>query len=28
VEWATLEGRSLLDQLLGTNPRWAVTAGS
>ena len=28
VEWATLEGRSLLDQVLGTNPRWAVTAGS
>ena len=28
VEWATLEGRSLLDQFLGTNPRWAVTAGS
>jgi SAM-dependent methyltransferase len=28
VEWAALEGRSLLDQLLGTNPRWAVTAGS
>jgi SAM-dependent methyltransferase len=28
VEWATLEGRSLLDQLLGTNPRWAVTAGA
>ncbi len=28
VEWATLEGRNLLDQLLGTNPRWAVTAGS
>jgi SAM-dependent methyltransferase len=28
VEWAALEGRSLIDQLLGTNPRWAVTAGS
>jgi len=28
VEWAALEGRSLLDQLLGTHPRWAVTAGS
>jgi len=28
VEWAALDGRSLLDQLLGTNPRWAVTAGS
>lgn len=28
VEWAALDGRSLVDQLLGTNPRWAVTAGS
>jgi SAM-dependent methyltransferase len=28
VEWAVLDGRSLLDQLLGTHPRWAVTAGS
>jgi SAM-dependent methyltransferase len=28
VEWATLDGCSLLDQVLGTNPRWAVTAGS
>jgi SAM-dependent methyltransferase len=28
VEWATLDGRSLLEQILGTNPRWAVTAGS
>jgi SAM-dependent methyltransferase len=28
VEWAELEGRSLIDQLLGTSPRWAVTAGS
>jgi SAM-dependent methyltransferase len=28
VEWAVLEGRGLLDQLLGTAPRWAVTAGS
>ena len=28
VEWAALDGRSLLDQLLGTHPRWAVTAGS
>ncbi len=28
VEWAALDGRSLLDQLLGTSPRWAVTAGS
>jgi SAM-dependent methyltransferase len=28
VEWAALDGRSLLDQLLGTSPRWAVIAGS
>jgi SAM-dependent methyltransferase len=28
IEWAVLEGRGLLDQLLGTHPRWAVTAGS
>jgi SAM-dependent methyltransferase len=28
VEWAMLEGRGLLDQLLGTGQRWAVTAGS
>jgi SAM-dependent methyltransferase len=28
VEWALLDGHSLLDQLLGTQPRWAVTAGS
>src|SRR5580693_3503495 len=28
IEWAVLDGRSLLDQLLGTHPRWAVTAGS
>lgn len=28
VEWALLEGRGVLDQLLGTPPRWAVTAGS
>ncbi len=28
VEWALLDGQSLLDQLLGTHPRWAVTAGS
>lgn len=27
VEWAYLEGRSLLDELLGTTPRWAVVAG-
>jgi SAM-dependent methyltransferase len=28
IEWAAVEGRGLLDQLLGTSPRWAVTAGS
>jgi SAM-dependent methyltransferase len=28
IEWAVLEGRGLLDQLLGTHPRWAVIAGS
>lgn len=28
IEWAVLDGRSLLDQLLGTAPRWAVVAGS
>ena len=28
IEWAVLDGRGLLDQLLGTHPRWAVTAGS
>ncbi|HLI40332.1 MAG TPA: class I SAM-dependent methyltransferase [Streptosporangiaceae bacterium] len=28
VEWAALDGLGLLDQLLGTQPRWAVTAGS
>jgi SAM-dependent methyltransferase len=28
IEWATLDGLSLLDQLLGTHARWAVTAGS
>jgi SAM-dependent methyltransferase len=28
IEWAVLEGRGLLDQLLGTSPRWAITAGS
>lgn len=27
VEWAYLDGRSVLDQLLGTTPRWAVVAG-
>lgn len=28
IEWAALDGRGLLDQLLGTSPRWAITAGS
>ncbi len=28
VEWATLDGLGLLDQVLGTHQRWAVTAGS
>jgi SAM-dependent methyltransferase len=28
IEWAVLDGRGLLDQLLGTHPRWAITAGS
>jgi SAM-dependent methyltransferase len=28
VEWAVLDGQGLLDQLLGTSPRWAITAGS
>jgi SAM-dependent methyltransferase len=27
VEWAYVEGRGLLDELLGTPPRWAVVAG-
>jgi SAM-dependent methyltransferase len=27
VEWALIEGRGLLDELLGTHPRWAVVAG-
>lgn len=27
VEWAVIEGRGLLDELLGTHPRWAVVAG-
>jgi SAM-dependent methyltransferase len=27
VEWAVTEGRGLLDELLGTPPRWAVVAG-
>jgi SAM-dependent methyltransferase len=27
VEWALIEGRSLLDELLGTHPRWAMVAG-
>jgi len=28
VEWAITDGRGLLDDLLGTHPRWAVVAGS
>jgi len=28
VEWAILDGRDLLTQILGTHHRWAVTAGS
>ena len=28
VEWALVEGRGLVDELLGTHPRWAVVAGS
>jgi SAM-dependent methyltransferase len=27
VEWSYTEGRGLLDELLGTTPRWAVVAG-
>jgi SAM-dependent methyltransferase len=27
VEWAVTEGKGLLDQVLGTHPRWAVIAG-
>jgi SAM-dependent methyltransferase len=27
IEWAVVEGRGLLDELLGTHPRWAVLAG-
>jgi SAM-dependent methyltransferase len=27
VEWAIIDGRGLLDELLGTHPRWAVVAG-
>jgi SAM-dependent methyltransferase len=27
VEWAITDGRGLLDEMLGTNPRWAVVAG-
>jgi ubiquinone/menaquinone biosynthesis C-methylase UbiE len=27
VEWALVEGRGLLDEVLGTHPRWAVVAG-
>lgn len=28
VEWALVEGRGIIDELLGTHPRWAVVAGS
>ncbi|MGO9082655.1 MAG: class I SAM-dependent methyltransferase [Streptosporangiaceae bacterium] len=28
VEWASVEGRGLLSELLGTHPLWAVTAGA
>jgi len=28
VEWALTEGRGLLDEILGTHPRWAVVAGT
>lgn len=28
VEWALVEGRGVVDELLGTHPRWAVVAGS
>jgi len=28
VEWALVEGRGIVDELLGTHPRWAVVAGS
>ncbi len=28
VEWAITDGRGLLDDILGTHPRWAVVAGS
>lgn len=28
VEWAIIDGRGLLDELLGTHARWAVVAGS
>jgi SAM-dependent methyltransferase len=28
VEWAVLDGKGLLDSLLGTHARWAVVAGS
>jgi len=27
VEWALVEGRGFLDNLLGTHPRWAAVAG-
>jgi SAM-dependent methyltransferase len=28
VEWASVQGRGLLDELIGARPHWAVTAGS
>ena len=28
IEWATAESLGPLDSLLGTHPRWALTAGS
>lgn len=27
VEWAVIEGRGLLEEVLGTHARWAVVAG-
>ncbi len=27
VEWAVIDGRGLVDDILGTHPRWAVVAG-
>jgi SAM-dependent methyltransferase len=28
IEWALVEGRGIVDQLLGSHPRWAVIAGA